>query len=168
VRPLPRREGLPLRIPRISLRFVRSLAGPRDLLAVWKKLILLALIRISTARHGAEVSSPDRLCSIYDIVPLPGTVTPAHYLSLMQNTGYGVTELMVYPAYLTPELERLSAGSRMKDGERRALVLQPLASAAAAMGIPVISYRDLSPPAHHGCGEASAGNRPGGEGMTRG
>ncbi len=109
-----------------------------------KKLILLTLIRISTLRHGAEVLGPDRLCSIYDLVPLPRAVTPAHYPSLLRKAGCGVTELMVHPAYLTPELERLAAGSRMKDWERRALAHRSLIQEAAAMGFSVTSYRELS------------------------
>lgn len=140
-----RHEELPVRIPRVSWGFVRPSAGYQAVAAFGKKVLLMTLVHISTRRAGAGINAPDRLFSIYDIIPLPAELSPAVYRLLLRNPKPGVTELMVHPAFRAPALERMFAGSWMKDQERRVLCRRSLIADAERLGLKAATYRELSP-----------------------
>ena len=137
------REGLPVRIPWVSYKFIKPSITLKSIRTILRKSLLHMLIGRIPAVLYDDMLVPNRFLSMHDFVPLPDEFQHAHYRKLIEAAGAGLTEIMVHPAYNSERLRNLydDANVRIREMELKALTGFSLVESAKGLNMETRSYR---------------------------
>ena len=136
-----RKVSLPLRVPWVSYGFLGPTIRIKSLRSLLKKLLLKCLTLKLKNGSLSGIRTPDTFLSIHDYIPFPLRIEYRHYSNLINSAPVGTTEMMVHPAYETPELRRISTDTYIKALERKVLTRRSLKKRAEEFGFKAVSYR---------------------------
>jgi predicted glycoside hydrolase/deacetylase ChbG (UPF0249 family) len=136
-----RKVSLPLRMPWVSFQFLTPTIRIKSLGSLLKKLLLNGLMLKVKNGSLVGIRTPDTFISIHDYIPFPLRIEYRHYSNLIRSAPVGITEMMVHPAYDTPELKCLFTDTHIKAQEREVLTRRSLKKKAEEFGFKVLSYR---------------------------